>query len=214
MQRAYWGRAIAGVAAAAGWAGLALQLAILVRGLGFAAGLWRYLGYFTILTNLGAALVATSWVLGRGDLLSSSRSRLTAATCILIVGLVYSIALRGLWSPSGWQRVSDVLLHDTTPLLWFVLWIAAAPAGLEWRDIKWAILPAPIYAAYSLARGAFNGWYPYWFLDPARQSAIELLMSIVLLLCAFALVAAFLIGLSRFRPLRPHPSAASRATSR
>jgi hypothetical protein len=212
MQRAYWGRAIAGVAAIAGWVGLALQLAILVRGMGPVTGVWRYLGYFTILTNLGAAFVATSWALSRKDLLSKPRSRLTAATCTLIVGLVYSIALRGLWNPGGWQKVSDVLLHDTTPLLWFVLWIVAAPAGLECRDIKWA-MPAPIYAAYSLARGAFNGWYPYWFLNPAPQSPTELIASIVLLLCAFALVAAFLIGLSRFRRPKPHPSAASPATS-
>src|SRR4051794_27886451 len=57
-------RVIAGLAAAVGWAGLALQYALMVPSLGPALGLWRFAGFFTILTNIGAAAVATSIALG------------------------------------------------------------------------------------------------------------------------------------------------------
>src|SRR5205085_5937989 len=47
-----------------GWAGLALQLGIIIGNLGLALGLWRFVGFFTILANIGAAAVATAIALG------------------------------------------------------------------------------------------------------------------------------------------------------
>lgn len=46
-----------------------------------------------------------------------SKGALTAITAfILIVGLVYQIALRGVWQPTGLQRIVDELLHTIIPL--------------------------------------------------------------------------------------------------
>jgi high-affinity Fe2+/Pb2+ permease len=50
---------------------------------------------------------------------------------------------------------------------------------------------------YAMARGMIYGWYAYWFLNPAAQSAVELLISISVLLCAFVLMAAALIWVDR-----------------
>lgn len=53
MRRASVVRTVAGIAALTGWAGLALQLVLIVGNLGPAVGTWRFVGFFTILTNIG-----------------------------------------------------------------------------------------------------------------------------------------------------------------
>ena len=121
-----------------------------------------------------------------------------AATSILIVGIVYSVALRALWHPQGLQKLADIALHDVAPLLWLGLWLAAPHPRLAWREIGWALLPPALYAAYALARGAADGWYAYWFLDPSRQNPSELAATIAVMLCAFALLAAALVGIDRW----------------
>ena|SRR5437868_1901069 len=191
-------RVIAALAAAVGWAGLALQYALIVPNLGPALGLWRFAGFFTILTNIGAAAVATSIALGVTRGLGGTRARLMAATSIITVGIVYSVALRALWSPTGLQKVADVALHDATPLLWFLLWLTPRQARLRWRELGWALLPPVSYAAYAFARGSVDGWYAYWFLDPTQQGISELMISVVIMIAGIAGMAAVLIIINRW----------------
>jgi hypothetical protein len=197
MARAFVIRAIAAVAALVGWAGLALQLLLIIEKLGPGLGLWRFVGFFTILTNIGAAAVATAVALGGRTGLAGARARLMAATSILMVGFVYSVALRALWNPAGAQRLADVALHDATPLLWLVLWLLAPHPRLASREVLWALLPAVFYVAYALARGAADGWYAYWFLNPAEQSPGELVTSVIALLVAFLCAATVLVAADR-----------------
>lgn len=198
-------RIIAGVAAALGWAGLALQLVLILRNLGLAEGLWRFVGFFTILTNAGAAAVASAIASGRASGLAGPRSRLMAATSILTVGIVYSLALRSLWNPTGAQKVADVLLHDLAPLSWLALWLLAEHWRYRRRDIGWALLPPLLYFIYALARGAIDGWYAYWFLNPAQQGAAGLAMSVLVMLAGLAVIAAGLVGYARWRSGRDSP---------
>jgi len=191
-------RAAATAAAAVGWAALALQLALLVDRLGPALGAWRFLGYFTILTNIGVAAVASAVALGRGDTLGGSRARLMAATSIILVGIVYSVALRALWNPTGLQKLADFALHDAAPLLFFGLWVLSPHGALRWRDIGWALVPPALYAVYALGRGALDGWYAYWFLNPAEQSPAGLAASIAVMLAGFALIAGLLVLVDRW----------------
>ena len=198
-------RILAGAAALAGWAGLALQLVLIVRNLGLAEGLWRFAGFFTILTNLGAAGVATAVALGRRSRFGGPRARLMAAVSILLVGIVYSLALRSLWNPTGLQKVADVALHDLTPLLWLLLWLTTEHPFYRWRDIGWALLPPLIYCVYALARGAIDGWYAYWFLNPAQQSPAQLATSVLVMIAGFGLVAAMVIAFARRRSGKADP---------
>jgi hypothetical protein len=198
-------RIVAALAALVGWAGLALQLVLIIGNLGPALGLWRFVGFFTILTNIGAAIVATAISLGRRHGLGGLRARLMAATSIITVGIVYSIALRALWNPTGLQKIADVLLHDAAPLLWVPFWLVSRTRRLEWREIGWALLPPALYAAYALARGAIDGWYAYWFLDPAKQSIPELLISIAAMVGGIAVIAVVLVALNRWLAPKPGP---------
>ena len=195
-------RIVAAIAALCGWAGLALQLVLIIGKLGPALGTWRFVGFFTILTNIGAATVSTAIALGSRRGLDGPRARLIAATSMITVGIVYSVALRALWNPTGLQKVADVLLHDVTPVLWLLLWLVSRTRRLEWREFGWALLPPAIYAAYALARGAIDGWYAYWFLDPGKQSIPELSVSIAVMVGGIAVVAAVLIALNRWLAVR------------
>ncbi len=191
-------RVVAGICAIVGWAALALQYGLIVDNLGVGAALWRFVGYFTILTNIGVALVATAVALGGGNRLAGPRARLLAASSIVLVGLVYSLALRATWTPTGWQRIVDFALHDATPLLFVMTWILAPNGALGRRDFAWALVPPVAYAAYALARGSIDGWYAYWFLDPSQQSLAELGSSIAFMLAGFAVIAGLLVGVDKW----------------
>lgn len=192
-------RIVAALVAAIGWAALALQLALIIDKFGPLQGSWRFIGYFTILTNIGAALVATAVAMGTNRRIGGPRARLMAATSIGLVGLVYSIALRSLWNPQGLQKVADAGLHDATPLLFVIMWVIAPHGSLGRKDFAWALAPPALYAAYALARGAIDGWYAYWFLNPDTQSVGQLATSIGLLVAAVGIVAAFLIAIDRWK---------------
>lgn len=191
------GMAAAAVALVA-WAGLILQYWIIVGNLGLGLGSWRFVGFFTILTNLGIALIATAIAMGRSGGLASPRARLMGLTSIIVVGLLYSLLLRSLWSPTGLQKIADMVLHDVSPILFATLWLLTPRGQLRWNDFKWALAPPAIYLAYALGRGAIEGWYAYWFLDPSTQTASELAVSIAGVLALFSVIAASAIALDQW----------------
>ena len=101
------------------------------------------------------ALVATAVALGGGGTLGGPRARLLAAASIVMVGLVYSLALRATWNPQGLQKIADFALHDATPLLFIIAWILAPNGALGRRDFAWALVP-PV-ALRGLCHGARRG---------------------------------------------------------
>jgi hypothetical protein len=184
-------RTLAGLTALVGWAALALQFWLVVRTFGLSEGVWRFFAFFTILANLGVAIVASAMATGtRG--LATPKVRYAAAVSIALVGLVYSLWLRKTWDPQGLQKIVDHALHDAVPVLFLGAWIASLHEQLKWRDVLWALVPPAVYVAYALARGAADGFYAYWFLNPATQSPREMVTSTAILLTAVALIAAVL----------------------
>lgn len=185
-------RTLAGLAAVVAWAGLALQFWLIVRAMGLADGAWRFFAFFTILANIGTAVVATAIASGSTGALARPKARFVAAASIALVGLVYSLWLRTTWQPQGLQKLADHALHDAVPVLFLGAWVASLHEQLKWRDIGWALVPPALYAAYALVRGAADGFYAYWFLNPATQSPGEMATSIAILLAAVAVIAAVL----------------------
>lgn len=193
---------LASLTAIAAWAALGLQLALLLtetvgNGGSMIEAIWRFFGYFTIIMNLMAAVVASALVLNPASSLAGPRSRLVTAAAIVFGGIVYSVALRAIWQPTGWQAVADHALHDATPALFFLTWLAWDHGKLKWRDALWAVVPPLGYCAYAFARGAADGWYAYWFLNPETLNLKQLSASIALLTLAFIVVATTLVGIDR-----------------
>ena len=185
-------RTLAGLAAIIGWAGLALQFWLILQAMGFGEGLWRFIAFFTILANIGAATVATAVAVDSKGILASPKAKYVAAASIALVGLVYSLWLRNSWDPQGLQKLADHALHDAVPVLFLGAWCAGLHEQLKWRDIFWALVPPVLYSLYALARGAVDGFYAYWFLNPATQAPAQIALSLAVLVAAVAVIAAVL----------------------
>ena len=191
-------RGLAGLAAIIGWAGLALQFWLIVQAMGLAGGAWRFLAFFTILANIGAAIVATAVASGSQGALGRPKAKFVAATSIALVGLVYSLWLRTTWDPQGLQKLADIALHDAVPVLVVGMWLAGLHEQLKWRDIIWALVPPLLYCLYALARGAADGFYAYWFLNPVIQAPAQMAASMAALLVAVAVIAMVLLTIDHW----------------
>ena len=209
-----WARRLSAIVALVAWGALALQLGIVVVkmaaiGQGFGPALWRFLGYFTVLTNLFVAMVATAYALRPDSPLAGPRARLAAVVSIVLVGIIYALLLRNVWQPEGWQLVADRLLHQATPVLFLATWALAARGGsgagrLGVHDAAWAMAPPVLYLAYALARGEADGWYAYWFLDPAKLGDERMALNSIVLAVVFLATALIFLGLDRLL-VRPRP---------
>jgi hypothetical protein len=82
-------RMAAAVVALVAWGGLVLQYVLFVQRIGLAPATWRFIGFFTILSNIGVAAIATAIALGRDNRLTGPRARLMGLTAIVTVGFVY-----------------------------------------------------------------------------------------------------------------------------
>ncbi|WP_447762327.1 Pr6Pr family membrane protein [Sphingopyxis panaciterrae] len=200
-------RTLYGIAALAAWGALVLQLSLSLSvapeaGQSVAAALWRFLGFFTVLTNGFVAVVATAVVLAPHHRLASTRMRFMALVSIAIVGIVYSLALRHIWDPQGWQAVADHALHDAVPLLFILAWLVAPHGGLGWRNIGWGVVPGLLYVIYAFARGAIDGWYAYYFLDPRALGWPALFGNVAAILAGVLIVALLFVAIDKLLATR------------
>ena len=181
------------IIALVGWTGLVLQLAVAVR-----TG-WRHsqpawysvlgaLSYFTVLTNLWVTVLASARVarVSARHWLSRPGTLAAGAVYIAVVGIIYSLVLRTLWSPSGMHKAADVLLHDLMPALYLLWWLLFAPkGGLTWSDpLKWLTYPLA-YFAFLLLLGRGTGRYLYPFADIHALGLGAVVRNGVLLLLLF-----------------------------
>lgn len=200
------------ITALVGWVALALQFWLLARamtssGASLAEAAWRFLGYFTILTNGAIAIAATILGLRPEAPAPGARGKLCLATAIALVGIVYSVALRSIWNPQGLQAVVDHALHDATPVLFLAAWLADGRGTPRWGDSIWAVSLPAAYCAYAMIRGALDGWYAYYFLDPGKVPIGQFTLNIAGLLAAVIAIALTLVALKRladaWRPGQP-----------
>ncbi len=130
----------------------------------------RFFDFFTINTNIIAALCFTFIVRGgngRRSKFFSKASTITAVTVyITIVGIVYNVALRSTWNPEGMQKIVDELLHSVIPVLFILFWLFFTPIEqLKWKNaFPWLIYPV-IYMIYVVTFGAITKFYPYPFVN-------------------------------------------------
>ncbi|MFW6754127.1 Pr6Pr family membrane protein [Pseudomonas glycinae] len=209
---AVWRRRLITSAAVLGWAGLGIQLyliffARLSVGASLLGGLVSFFSYFTVITNTLVAVVLTCAVTDRE---SAARrwflqpwvsSGITVS--IAVVGLAYSILLRHLWHPQGWQFIADELLHDVMPLLFLAYWWLCVPKGsLRLKHLPlWLIYPL-VYFAYALLRGHLLGAYAYPFIDVALLGYPQVFINAGGILLGFVLIALLVIGIDRWQGRR------------
>ena len=161
----------------------------------------RFFSYFTILSNTLVAVYFTVMWLKKPSLLLLRLQKpgiLTAVTLyISIVGLVYQLVLRSIWSPTGMQKLVDELLHSVMPLFVIVFWyLYENHKATSWKLIpKWLIFPS-LYLVYILIRGHFSNYYPYPFMDVTQLGFNKVLLNSGILVLVFLAVAFGFVGIS------------------
>ncbi|WP_212625679.1 Pr6Pr family membrane protein [Pseudomonas sp. PP3] len=202
-------RRFVAVAAMLGWVGLSIQMYLIFHsrwtlGASLLGGLISFFSYFTVLSNTLVATVLTCELTSRES--AARRWFLQPwvssgiAVSIIVVGLAYSLLLRHLWHPEGWQWLADELLHDVMPVLFLVYWFCCVPKGsLRLRHIAlWVIYPL-VYFGYALLRGHFLAVYPYPFIDVDKLGYPQVFINAGGLLAGFGVISLALIGLDRWR---------------
>ncbi len=159
---------------------------------------WRYFAYFTILTNTLVTLVMARAALNPASStgLNSRRVELMAVTSILFVCITYNVLLAARWDPQGWQKVADVVVHNVVPILFAIFWALRPHGGLTWRDAAFAALWPAADAVYGLTRGAVDGFYPYFFMDPTAISYVQIALNLAGLVVAFMIGAGIIVAAS------------------
>lgn len=190
-----------------GWGAVAIEFGIslhksFAQGRNLAEALFLFLRYFTILTNIGIALLmtATTWRLARRRALPPASLYAAGLVYIVVVGITYEAMLRRLWSPQGVQFYTDATMHDVVPVLILVFWCAFAPKQpLHWTGpLRWLEFPA-VYFAATLAAGLLGADYPYGFLDADKLGYPGVIGNAVAFLAAFYGLGLGVVAVARLR---------------
>lgn len=174
------------VTAAVAWASIILQTILTAANasnvdFSFAMRMVNLVSYFTLLSNILVACVATALALNpQRDGPIFRVLRLDSLIMITVTGLVYAIVLAPLWDPQGWQAVADYGLHYAVPLLTVIGWLVAGPRMLwDYGEVFKALIVPVIWLAYTLIRGPIVHWYPYPFLDVDKNGYLAVAINIV-----------------------------------
>jgi hypothetical protein len=182
--------------------GIQFYLIIVNRTASVSETIIRFFSFYTILTNILVSLcLMVHWLKpnSRWGIYFSRPSVSTAiAINIFIVGLLYNLILRQMWSPEGLQRVADELLHIVIPLVFIVYWYLFAPkGGLGWKNaFTWLLYPL-VYAIFVLFRGALSGFYPYPFIDINTLGYNQVILNSVGLFIGFFLISQLFIAITK-----------------
>lgn len=187
-----------------GWLAVTLQFYLILvnRTASVPETILRYFSFFTVLTNILLTLCFSCLLLNPDSAWGgffSKPSVLTAVTVYMcVVGIVYNVVLRFLWSPKGLQWITDELLHVVNPLLFLSFWIVyVSKAGLKWKHtFYW--LPYPvIYIVFILFRGAFSGFYPYPFSDAGHLGYAHVLRNCTKMLLIFFFISLLFVFIGK-----------------
>jgi len=176
----------------------------------------RVLTYFTIQSNILLALVTIATARRAWTARRPLSPLVTGAALlyITITGLVYHLILAHASSPfamtggalTGWQAVTNQILHTVTPIAAVLDWLLlTAPGRLHLRmAATWLLYPLTYLAVY-LARGELilpgtPGRYLYTFLDVEHHGYKNVLGNALLLGLAFYALSVLLVALDHARP--------------
>jgi len=185
------------VIAALACLGPALQYVLMVYDETLASGSVKsveFFSYFTILSNILAAVVLTAPLVAPTSVVGlwaeRSSTRISVAVYLAITAAIYHTLLAGLWDPRGLRLVSDILLHTITPTLFLVDWLMRGGQGETGRATaaKALVFPA-LYGLWTLAHGALSGFYPYPFFDVVKHGYLSVIVTMLVMAGGFLLVA-------------------------
>jgi hypothetical protein len=209
MRRDQVSRLVAGVAVLVVAVGIALQIHATATSTGgfFSSKADRIANifcFFTILSNL--LFAATNAVLvidpRRGSTVFSGL-RLSGVLSMIVTGVVFHIALRGLHDLHGTAAGADFLLHTVSPVMAVISWLVVGPRGVVSRQVIGLTLVYPVlWLIATLIRGAIVGFYPYPFLDATTHGYLRVIINSLIVAVLFLVLALGAARLDRVLPGR------------
>jgi hypothetical protein len=153
----------------------------------------NFFSYFTILSNVFAALVLIigAIYLLRGQKPSKNQELIRTATVLYmtVTGIIYATLLSGLSLGLLMPWVNDVL-HRIMPVVVVADWLyQPTKAKLRAKQIPWLLVFPIAFLVYTLIRGPSVNWYPYPFLNPSKAGGYAgvALYSLAILVLFFVL---------------------------
>ncbi len=118
---------------------------------------------------------------------------------ITVTFLVFAVLLSGNYQPTGWFALTNFLLHYAIPIAFIVDWfITGIEAPYERKyALYWLTYPLG-YLRYTLIRGFFTAFYPYYFIDLNVLSYLQLFINVCALTGLFLLLGSLYIVVNRF----------------
>ena len=174
-------------------------------------GAGNFFSFFTIQSNILAAAALVLAVLVRRDERSRGfdTARTAATFYIAITGVVFAALLSGLQEQLDTHNpFANSVLHYVIPAAAAADWLADPPRHRLGTKVALAWLAYPVaWFAYTPARGAAVGWYPYPFVDVSQHGYGRVLVNAIVFLAAFAVGALALARLASRRAGAPKPVA-------
>ncbi|HUJ54358.1 MAG TPA: Pr6Pr family membrane protein [Gaiellaceae bacterium] len=193
-----------------GGVAMTYQLARLQGHPGF-RGAGNFFSFFTIQSNILAAamLVLVALVRRSERSLPFDATRTAATLYIAITGVVFAALLSGLQEQLDTHNpFANAVVHYVIPAAAVVDWLVDPPRRrFGWKiALGWLAYPLAWFA-YTLARGADTGWYPYPFVDVAAHGYARVVLNALVFLVAFAVGALVVARVAAWRTGKPAPLA-------
>jgi hypothetical protein len=161
----------------------------------------RFFAFFTIQSNL-VGVAAFAWLVINGskprsrglELLRGAAAVYLSITFFVVIFLLSGVDVQ---LQLGWV---DFALHKLFPVIIVIDWIVDPPSiRLASRDIGvWLVYPI-IWTVLTIIRGAFDGWYPYPFLDPANGGYGQVAVTVVAVVIGFVVISAVIVWIGNAR---------------
>ena len=109
--------------------------------------------------------------------------------------------LREIWTPYGWEKIANFILHYVTPVMMLSNWLLISRKdGLRLSQVPpWMAFPA-VYAALVMLRGQLTGIYPYGFLNVAQIGWGASLMNVAGMILSMGLAGCVMVVAARRLP--------------
>ena len=201
-------RLFAAIGAITGWITLTIQFVLLIenRVTSVPEAILRYFTYFTILTNILAAVTYTSvWITPATGWLKKfgTPSSISAVTVYMtVVGIIYNTILRNLFTFYGTGFIVNEFLHVILPLSILLFWILfVRKSELKWKmALTWLAYPFG-YILLVMLVGSQTGFYPYPFADAGRLGYPRALTNGFWILIGFLVLSLLLIGIGKIKKI-------------
>ncbi len=159
--------------------------------------------YYTIQSNLIVAVWLTLAILYHNKEKKTFfiGAPVQGAITMYITGtfLGFAVLLSGGYKPTGWYGFTNLTMHYVIPIAFIVDWIlTGSETQYKWNyAVYWLGYPL-FYLVYTLIRGFFTGFYPYYFIDVKVLSILALIVNVLALTGLFFFLGLLYIFVNRF----------------